>query len=76
VLEHRLREDERADEREDRGGAERSEDVVDRGDTEEDRDSDAEQAADGNRDRLADPQRDDAEQHRPEHLLLAGDVDG
>ena len=52
-----------------------AEHVVDRCDPEEHRDGDAEQTADRDRHRLADPQRDDAEQHRGEHLLLARNVD-
>ena len=38
-------------------------------------DADPEQAADRDRHRLADPQRDHAEQYRGQHLLLARDVD-
>ncbi len=76
VFEHRLGEDEGADEGEDGGGAEGREHFVRGGDPEEDDGGDADEAADGDGDGFADPEDHDAEEHGGEALLLTGHVQG
>ncbi len=69
VLEHRLGEDERPDEREDGGGPERRQRVVDRHHADHDDGRDPDEAADRDRHRLGDPEDHDAQQHRGQPVL-------
>jgi hypothetical protein len=74
VFEHGLREDEGADEGEHRRGTERAQHVIGRRHTHEDDHRNAEKTADGDRDRLAHPEHDHAEQNAGQGLLLRRDV--
>ena len=75
VAQHRLGEDERADEDEDGRRAERRDHVVDRCDADHHDQRDPEQAADRDRHRLGDPQHDDEQQRGGELLLVAVHVE-
>jgi hypothetical protein len=74
VPEHRLGQDERADEGEHRRRAEGRHRLVGRDDAEDDDRPDADEPTDRDRHRLGDPQDDDAEQHRGEQVLLTRQV--
>ncbi len=76
MLEHRLGEDEGADEREDRRRAEGTDRIGGGNDPEHDDDPDAEQTTDGNRHRFGDPEDDDAEKDGGEHVPLIREVEG
>ncbi len=69
VLEHCLRQDERANESEDGGGSEGRQDRSGRRNTQNDDGGNSNQPADRDWHGLADPQNDDAEQDRGEQLL-------